>query len=176
MSGVTSADPTPSRPDPTDDPSRPSSEPTAEFTERAEHTERSEHAERSGHAEHAERTERSEHTEHAEHTERSEHAETTERAERTEEVEKPTSAQAPRPAQRVRVRRAVNFKAFLIAGALVGLVIGAAVEIFGPAARLSETGTIVYTPVSTFSFLTVFFAFFGLLAGGVVALVLDRRR
>ena len=67
-----------------------------------------------------------------------------------------------------KVRRKPNFLAFLISGGLVGLLIGFVVSVFGPAdARYGDSATL--------GFLGLIFAGLGVLAGGIIAVLLDRR-
>jgi len=66
------------------------------------------------------------------------------------------------------VRRTPNFPAFLITGGLVGLVVGFSVSVFGPAA-------VRYDAASEVGFLGLICAGLGVLVGGVVAVLLDRR-
>lgn len=81
-----------------------------------------------------------------------------------------------RPGDRLRIRRSVNYPAFLITGAILGFIVGGLIELFGPSAQLTDAGEAIYTPASTFSYIGVLFAMAGALLGAVVALVLDRRR
>lgn len=80
-----------------------------------------------------------------------------------------------RPGDRLRVRRSVNFPAFLLTGAFVGFILGGLIEFFGPTAVDPQTGAPVYTMTSAFSALAAIFALVGTVIGAVVALVLDRR-
>ncbi len=67
-----------------------------------------------------------------------------------------------------KVRRRPNFAAFLISGALIGLLVGFLVSIRGPAAGS-------YDASATLGFLGLIFAGLGALAAGIVALLLDAR-
>ena len=58
--------------------------------------------------------------------------------------------------------------AFLISGGLVGLLIGFAVSVFGPAANR-------YDASATLGFLGLIFAGLGVLVGGLIAVLLDKR-
>ena len=72
-------------------------------------------------------------------------------------------SQQPRKA-----RRRPNFPAFLISGGLVGLLIGFFVSVFGPAdAR--------YDASATLGFLGLICAGLGVLVGGIIAVLLDKR-
>lgn len=66
------------------------------------------------------------------------------------------------------VRRDPNFMAFLVTGAVVGLVAGALVAVVGPSSPM-------YGGTQAFGYLAVVFAGLGALAGGLVFAVLDRR-
>jgi hypothetical protein len=64
--------------------------------------------------------------------------------------------------------RTPNFTAFLLTGGLVGLLIGFLLSVFGPDdARYDASAALGY--------LGLFCAALGVLAGGVVAVLLDRR-
>lgn len=80
-----------------------------------------------------------------------------------------------RPGDRLRVRRSVNFPAFLLTGAFVGFVLGGLIDFLGPTAVDPQTGAPLYTSTSAFSTLAVMFALAGALIAAIVALVLDRR-
>jgi len=67
-----------------------------------------------------------------------------------------------------KVRRKPNFVAFLISGGLVGLLIGFVVSVFGPAAAR-------YDASATLGFLGLIFAGLGVLVGGIIAVLLDKR-
>lgn len=67
-----------------------------------------------------------------------------------------------------RVRRRPNFAAFLISGALIGLLIGFVVSVFGPAA-------VGYDASATLGFLGLIFAGLGALVAGIIAVLLDTR-
>lgn len=67
-----------------------------------------------------------------------------------------------------KTRRRPNFAAFLISGALIGLLVGFLVSILGPA-----SGS--YDASSTLGFLGLIFAGLGALAAGIVAVLLDTR-
>jgi hypothetical protein len=70
--------------------------------------------------------------------------------------------------QRRKVRRKPNFLAFLISGGLVGLLIGFAVSVFGPADGR-------YGASATLGFLGLIFAGLGVLVAGIIAVLLDNR-
>jgi hypothetical protein len=67
-----------------------------------------------------------------------------------------------------KVRRRPNFAAFLISGGLIGLIVGFLMSVFGPAA-------ISYDASATLGFLGLIFAGLGVLAGAIIALLLDTR-
>ena len=67
-----------------------------------------------------------------------------------------------------RARRAPNFLSFLITGGLVGLLIGALVSVFGPAAER-------YDASAALGFLGLICAGLGALAGGIIAVLIDKR-
>jgi hypothetical protein len=67
-----------------------------------------------------------------------------------------------------KIRRRPNFAAFLVSGGLLGLFFGFLVSVFGPAATS-------YDASATVGFLGLIFAGLGVLAGAVIALLLDRR-
>ena len=67
-----------------------------------------------------------------------------------------------------RVRRRPNFAAFLISGALIGLLIGFLVSVFGPAA-------VGYDASAILGFLGLIFAGLGALLAGIIAVLLDTR-
>ena len=67
-----------------------------------------------------------------------------------------------------KVRRRPNFAAFLITGGLVGLIVGFLLSAFGqPDAR--------YDASAALGFLGLICAALGVLAGGVIAVLLDKR-
>ena len=72
-------------------------------------------------------------------------------------------SQPPRKAPRT-----PNFLAFLISGGLVGLLIGFLVSVFGPAAER-------YDASATLGFLGLICAGLGVLVGGIIAVLLDKR-
>jgi hypothetical protein len=72
-----------------------------------------------------------------------------------------------RPARELTVRRAPKFTPILAAGAVLGVVVAAVVALAGPESAEFTRGAI-------FGFFAVLFALAGMLAGAVVALVLDR--
>ena len=65
-------------------------------------------------------------------------------------------------------RRRPNFAAFLISGALIGLLLGFLVSVFGPAASSYEAS-------SPLGFLGLIFAGLGALVAGILAVLLDAR-
>lgn len=82
---------------------------------------------------------------------------------------------------RRKVRRAPNFVAFVVTGALLGFVVGAVVDLFG-GSMLGATGALgaqlasmPYSAATTFGFLSTLGAVFGAAVGLGVALLLDRR-
>ena len=72
-------------------------------------------------------------------------------------------SQQPRKA-----RREPSFTAFLISGGLVGLLIGFCVSVFGQADGR-------YDASATLGFLGLIFAGLGVLVGGIIAVLLDKR-
>lgn len=68
-----------------------------------------------------------------------------------------------------KVRRWPNFTAFLVTGGLVGLVVGVFLGVFGG-------GDSRYDPLTALGFLGLICAGLGVLVGGLVAVLLDRRR
>ncbi len=64
--------------------------------------------------------------------------------------------------------RSPNFLAFLISGGLVGLLIGFLIAFFGPAADR-------YDASATLGFVGLICATLGVLVGGVIAVLFDRR-
>lgn len=79
------------------------------------------------------------------------------------------------PGTRLRVRRSVNYVAFLVTGAVLGFIVGVLVELLGPTGGLAGAAA-PYTRSSTLAYLGVSGALAGTLIAGVVALLLDRRR
>ena len=67
-----------------------------------------------------------------------------------------------------KIRRRPNFAAFLVSGGLIGLFVGFLVSVLGPAA-------ISYDTSAAAGFLGLIFAGLGVLAGAVIALLLDTR-
>jgi len=67
-----------------------------------------------------------------------------------------------------KVRRTPSFTAFLLTGAATGLLVGFAISVLGP-------GDTRYGDVATLGFLGLVCAGAGLLLGGLVAVLLDRR-
>ena len=79
------------------------------------------------------------------------------------------SVPAPQqPSQSARPRRRPRYLAFLLTGALIGLV-AAVVLILGPARNVAD-------PPRLFAYLAAMLAGLGALAGGVVAVVAEGRR
>ena len=64
--------------------------------------------------------------------------------------------------------RKPNFLAFLVSGGLVGLLIGFLVSVYGPTADR-------YDASATLGFLGLIFAGLGVLVGGIIAVLFDRR-
>lgn len=64
--------------------------------------------------------------------------------------------------------RAPNFLAFLISGGLVGLLVGFLVSVLGPATER-------YDASATLGFLGLICAGLGVLVGGIIAVLIDRR-
>jgi len=72
------------------------------------------------------------------------------------------------PQQPGKVRRPPSFSAFLVTGALVGLLVGFVASVVGPVdAR--------YGAVAVLGFLGLIGACLGALVGGLIAVLLDRR-
>ena len=67
-----------------------------------------------------------------------------------------------------KVRRTPNFPAFLISGGLVGLIVGVFVSVFGPA-------DVRYDASASLGFLGLICAGLGVLVGGVIAVLVDKR-
>jgi hypothetical protein len=67
-----------------------------------------------------------------------------------------------------RARRVPKFPAFLVTGGLVGLITGVLVAMFGPDDPR-------YGPSTAIGFLGLLCAALGVLVGGIVAVLLDRR-
>lgn len=67
-----------------------------------------------------------------------------------------------------KVRSAPRFTAFLLTGAVAGLLIGFLLSVAGPVATSYDTSAVL-------GFLGLIFAGLGMLVGGVVAVLLDRR-
>ena len=78
-------------------------------------------------------------------------------------------SQQPRGQQPGRVGRLPRFSAFLLTGGLAGLLIGLFLSVIGPVdAR--------YDSSSAAGFLGLIFAGLGTLAGGLVAVLIEKRR
>jgi hypothetical protein len=67
-----------------------------------------------------------------------------------------------------KVRRQPNFTAFLITGGLVGLLTGFFLSVFGP-------GEASYDASAVLGFLGLICAGLGVLVGGIIAVLLDKR-
>ena len=67
-----------------------------------------------------------------------------------------------------KVRRTPNFPAFLISGGLVGLLVGLLVSVLGPNA-------VRYDASATRGFLGLICAGLGVLVGGIIAVLFDKR-
>jgi hypothetical protein len=67
-----------------------------------------------------------------------------------------------------KARRAPSFPAFLVTGGLVGLLVGFLVSAFGPADTRYDTS-------SAIGFVGLICAGLGVLLGGVIAVLLDKR-
>ncbi len=80
----------------------------------------------------------------------------------------PDRSPSPRPPARLKVRRAPNVWAFVATGAVVGFVLGAVVDLFTPA-------TPGYSTVTTVAYFGALGLVVGALAGGALAVLLDRR-
>jgi len=75
----------------------------------------------------------------------------------------------------VTVRRSPKYAVFLIAGAAVGLLVALILTFaFGGTADESPNTGIVYSQSQVFGFLALIGVTIGVLAGGVIALILDR--
>jgi membrane associated rhomboid family serine protease len=77
-------------------------------------------------------------------------------------------SELPRKSQPRRVRRAPRFTAFLLTGGLAGLLTGLFLSAIGPVDARYDTSAAA-------GFLGLIFAGLGALAGGLVAVLLDRR-
>ena len=75
----------------------------------------------------------------------------------------------PRKQQRGRVRRLPRFSAFLLTGGLAGLLIGLILSAIGPV-------DVRYDSFSVAGFLGLICAGLGALAGGLVAVLIEKRR
>ena len=67
-----------------------------------------------------------------------------------------------------KVRKRPNFTAFLLTGGLAGLLIGFFLSVIGPADARYDASAVL-------GFLGLIFAGLGVLAGGLLAVLLDRR-
>jgi ethanolamine transporter EutH len=67
-----------------------------------------------------------------------------------------------------KVRKRPNFTAFLLTGALAGLLIGFFLSVVGPADARYDASAVL-------GFLGLIFTGLGVLAGGLLAVLLDRR-
>jgi hypothetical protein len=67
-----------------------------------------------------------------------------------------------------KVRKRPNFTAFLLTGGLAGLLIGFFLSVVGPADARYDASAVL-------GFLGLIFAGLGVLAGGLLAVLLDRR-
>ncbi|WP_226345581.1 hypothetical protein [Agilicoccus flavus] len=87
--------------------------------------------------------------------------------------DEPTGESGAGPERRgvvyVPVRRSVNYRAFLLTGAVVGLLLGLAFDAITPQAP-------AVTATSAAAYVAVIGALLGTLVGAIVALLLDRRR
>jgi hypothetical protein len=77
-------------------------------------------------------------------------------------------SQQPRKQQPRQVRRTPKFSAFLLTGALAGLLTGFLLSVFGPVDSR-------YDASAALGFLGLIFAGLGALAGGVIAVLLEKR-
>jgi len=77
-------------------------------------------------------------------------------------------SQQPRKQQPRQARRTPKFSAFLITGGLAGLIIGFLLSVIGPVdAR--------YDASAALGFLGLIFAGLGALAGGIIAVLIEKR-
>jgi hypothetical protein len=67
-----------------------------------------------------------------------------------------------------KVRKRPNFPAFLLTGGLAGLLIGFFLSVIGPVDARYDASAVL-------GFLGLVFAGLGLLAGGIIAVLLDKR-
>jgi hypothetical protein len=67
-----------------------------------------------------------------------------------------------------KVRKRPNFTAFLLTGGLAGLLVGFFLSVVGPADARYDASAVL-------GFLGLVFAGLGVLAGGLIAVLLDRR-
>jgi hypothetical protein len=78
------------------------------------------------------------------------------------------AAQAPAQRRRLTVRRAPKYVPFLVAGALVGVIVAGALTLMSNGAKQFDAG-------SVFGFFAVLLMLPGIGLGAVAALVIDRR-
>lgn len=74
---------------------------------------------------------------------------------------------------RLRVRRAPRFGRFILAGFVLGMIVGGLFDLLGPAGSLS--GAVAYSDASGTAFLAAVCGLVGGVAGAIVAVLLDRR-
>lgn len=90
------------------------------------------------------------------------------------------SGQEPTVDLRLRVRRAPNFARFIIAGFVVGVLLGAVVDLLGPSlwgagtSAMQQAG-VDYSAGSATLFVAAVCGLLGGLGGAIVAVLLDRR-
>jgi hypothetical protein len=74
---------------------------------------------------------------------------------------------SPQPPRQVRLRRAPRYRAFVLTGALVGVLVGLVVSRFSP----TDPG---YSGGSTFGYLAVVLGLIGSVLGGTAAVLIER--
>lgn len=76
----------------------------------------------------------------------------------------------------VRVRRAPKYPVFLVAGAVLGVVVAAILTLaFGGSEQASPNTGVVYSPMQVFGFVSLICAPVGIAVGGAIAVILDAR-
>lgn len=96
------------------------------------------------------------------------------------DIETPEDEHDPIVDLRLKVRRAPNFPRFIIAGFVVGVLLGGLIDLLGPSLWGAGTSTmqqagIDYGSLSDLMFLAAVCGLLGGVAGAAVAVLLDRR-
>lgn len=86
----------------------------------------------------------------------------------------PLAAGEPQATVRMRVRRAPRFGRFIVAGFVVGFVLGVLFDLYWPAIAGIEAES-PYMPLSETAFFASLFGLTGALVAAIVAVILDRR-